>query len=51
MDEKKNTTEELKNTSSEEEAKKNLNDEELDKVSGGGFGVGLLPEDMFRQVG
>ncbi len=36
MDEKKNTTEELKNTSSEEEAKKNLNDEELDKVSGGG---------------
>ena len=27
-----------------------LTDEELDEVTGG-FGGGLLPEDMFRQVG
>ena len=27
-----------------------LTDEEMDEVAGG-FGGGLLPEDMFRQVG
>jgi bacteriocin-like protein len=30
--------------------KKKLTDDELDEVAGG-FGGGLLPEDMFRQVG
>ena len=34
-----------------EEAGMELTEKELDMVSGGGFGGGLLPEDMFRQVG
>ena len=34
-----------------EEAGMELTEKELDMVSGGGFCGGLLPEDMFRQVG
>ena len=33
-----------------ENAGMELTDDELDEVAGG-FGGGLLPEDMFRQVG
>ena len=33
------------------EAGMELTEKELDMVSGGGFSGGLLPEDMFRQVG
>ena len=34
-----------------EEAGMELTEKELDMVSGGGSGGGLLPEDMFRSVG
>ncbi len=33
-----------------EDAGMELTDDEMDQVAGG-FGGGLLPEDMFRQVG
>ncbi len=50
--------EQVEQTKTKEEAKDliaqagmELTEKELDMVSGGGFGGGLLPEDMFRQVG
>ena len=50
--------EQVEQTKTKEEAKDliaqagmELTEKELDMVSGGGFGGGLLPEDMFRRVG
>ena len=57
MELSKELKEKVQNAKSAEETKKileeagmELTDDELDEVAGG-FGGGLLPEDMFRQVG
>ena len=57
MDNKKKLADQVEKAESKEEKKKlienagmELTDDELDEVAGGSSG-GLLPEDMFRQVG